>query len=308
MTFKKLLKEAAKVDPSTFKVGPKVKVQPRSTEKTKFAPAPTPSAKVAQNETLPSRPATHPPDKAGLKQALPPRPALSKTISPRPQKSVVKGALPSPTKGLSSRPPSKNLPTKGKQSSTPQPILKSGGTDTKSRLRDTFDPDQLIPLAQGPKRDLRTIEEIQNDLWRKKGKNYPSVTATANHPSGRRTEEKTQKRRHESITSENPSKRSLRESSSSEDSFIASDDERPEEFDYRAEIRALFKRKGVPRVELSDDDDDMEASGFEMAQEEARAAKLARMEDEEETRREEERAREKRRRKMEAERKKAKGK
>jgi hypothetical protein len=48
----------------------------------------------------------------------------------------------------------------------------------------------------------------------------------------------------------------------------------------------------------------MEATGFEMAREEARAAKLAKMEDEEEERRLEERAKEKRRRKLESERKK----
>jgi protein SPT2 len=68
----------------------------------------------------------------------------------------------------------------------------------------------------------------------------------------------------------------------------------------------MFKRKGPERVDLSDEDSDMEASGFEMAREEARAAKLARLEDEEEIRREEERIKEKKRRKIEVERKKIK--
>jgi hypothetical protein len=68
----------------------------------------------------------------------------------------------------------------------------------------------------------------------------------------------------------------------------------------------MFKRKGPEPVDISDDDSDMEASGFEMAREEARAAKLARLEDEEEIRREEDRIKDKKRRKIEAERKKVK--
>ena len=100
--------------------------------------------------------------------------------------------------------------------------------------------------------------------------------------------------------------------STSEDSFIASSEEEleePQNFDYRAEIRALFGQKGNnARVVDSDDESDMEASGFEMAREEARAARLARLEDEEEERRLEERAKEKKRRKLEAEQKKKVGK
>ena len=97
--------------------------------------------------------------------------------------------------------------------------------------------------------------------------------------------------------------------SSSEDSFIASSVEeeisKPDRYDYRAEIRAMFGRKSSgTRAVDSEDDSDMEATGFEMAREEARAAKLARMEDEAEERRLEERAREKKRRKLEAERRK----
>ena len=36
------------------------------------------------------------------------------------------------------------------------------------RSRYFFVLNDLIPLAQVPRRDLRTIEEIQNDLWREK--------------------------------------------------------------------------------------------------------------------------------------------
>jgi hypothetical protein len=266
------------VDPSTFKVGPKVKLQSQLAEK------PRPSDKSRPSIALPVKLA---PERSS--QAI-----HSRQV---PQKSVVERALPttsrSTSRSISPSPRTKKLPNKPKSNLSAQSSRKPVGTDTKSRLVDAFIPNQLIPLAQGPKRDLRTIEEIQNDLWRKKGKNYPSVNGGTKHsrPMNTQGTVKSVKRR--------------RESSESEDSFVVSEEEeKTDEIDYRAEIRAMFKRKGNRRVDLSDDDSDMEASGFEMAKEEARAAKLARMEDEEEIRREEERVREKKRRKMEAEKKK----
>jgi protein SPT2 len=276
MTFKKLLKEAAKVDPSTFKVGPKVKVQAMSTEKSRLAEKP--------------RSSTNPPTKANVKPILPSRPP-PKAVPPRSQKSVVDKSLPSTRRPTSQNTSNPLVKHPSKTQSNP-PITKSGGTDTKSRLRDSFIPNQLTPLSQGPKRDLRTIEEIQNDLWRKKGKNYPSVTGKPKPPTPREPDTRPAKRRHES-------------DDESKDSFISEEEDKAAEFDYRAEIRALFARKGSQRVDVSDDDSDMEASGFEMAREEARAAKLARIEDEEEIRREEVRVREKKRRKMEVEKRKS---
>jgi protein SPT2 len=101
-----------------------------------------------------------------------------------------------------------------------------------------------------------------------------------------------------------PRKR-VRDSSPSSDSFLASENEDetvPEKFDYRAEIRAMFQRKGrSPRAIDSDTDSEMEATGMEMEKEEARAARLAKLEDEAEERRLEERAREKKRRRLEME-------
>ena len=292
MTFKKLLKEAAKIDVSTFKVGPKLKTVPKVPDK------PRPIEKTQ-------------PVKSEMKSI--PRPTMAKPASPRPLKSLVDRALSSSTSRSVSPLPTKSqvkkLPLKPiKSTIPPKPVAKSGGKDAKSRLRDSFIPNELIPLAQGPKRDLRTIEEIQNDLWRKKGKNYPSVTGKPKESLPHKPVSKPQP-----VTTKPPpavQKKRVRDESESlsEDSFIASSEEeeiaKPEKFDYRAEIRAMFGRKGSgPRAVDSEDDSDMEATGFEMAREEARAAKLARLEDEAEERRLEERAREKKRRKLEAERK-----
>ena len=311
MTFKKLLKEAAKVDTSTFKLGPKVKSQSRPpvAEKSRTVEKPRAPAKVS---------------------TLSPRPIGQKTTISRPEKpSIVERVVASSSTSRSATPQTK-APVKKSVSKPPVvPSLptravaskKTSGKDAKSRLRESFIPNELIPLAQGPRRDLRTIEEIQNDLWRKKGKNYPSVTGNPKEPS-RKPLVQTSKPMLDStqaksgststsanVTSNTPKKRPRDESEESdEDSFIASSDEepvaKPEKFDYRAEIRAMFGRKGSSKPIYSDDESDMEATGFEVEREEARAARLARMEDEEEQRREDERIREKKRRKLEAERKK----
>lgn len=225
---------------------------------------------------------------------------------------------PLPIKSSTKKPVSKATPLKSASPtiSSATPKASSSTKDAKSRLRDSFAPNDLIPLAQGPRRDLRTIEEIQNDLWRKKGKNYPSVTgqsrSTSTAPlrsSSSRSPAPAVLPQKKSVKMEQSRKRARDEDDESEDSFIVSEEGEEEvpELDYRAEIRALFKRKGPTRVnDYSDDDSDMEASGFEMAREEARAERLARMEDEEEIRREEERIQEKKRRKLEGEKKKAK--
>jgi protein SPT2 len=305
MTFKKLLKEAAKVDPSTFKVGPKVKVQPRLPEKGKLVEKP--KTPTLSSTSIPASMA---------KSHLPAKSSTTKPMSPiitgmKPQKSAIERALSSSSRSVSPHAPLKpSSSTKKPATSVPpksgmpnaKPSSSSSSKDAKSRLRESFVPNELIPLAQGPRRDLRTIEEIQNDLWRKKGKNYPSVaTQKLASPQIRSSVLSVQK---------SPQKQSMkkrrRESDESEDSFIVSEEAEKPEMDYRAEIRAMFKRKGPSRMEHSDEDSDMEATGFEMEREERRAALLAKKEDEEEERREEQRAQEKKRRKMELERKKMK--
>lgn len=273
MSFKKLLKEASKVDSSTFKVGPKVKLQARPAEKPRSAEKP--------------RESTTPPVKRTQKQPLPPQPVALKPGSSRPRKASVERSIPSTSRSISPRPNVKKLPTHPKSNSS-KLTVKSTGPDPKSHLRDSY-----VPFSQGPKRDLRTTKQIQTDLRREKGKDYPKEKSRV--PPTTQTPEPIKRKRR-------------RESSESQDSFVVSSDdaEKPEQFDYRAEIRAMFKRKGPEPVDISDDDSDMEASGFEMAREEARAAKLARLEDEEEIRREEDRIKDKKRRKIEAERKKVK--
>ena len=300
MTFKKLLKEAAKVDTSTFRLGPKVKAQ---------SSKPSEGRRPLENTQLP-------------KQGLPLQLSTTrKSGSPLPQKSIVervassisRSASPASPKTTSAMPSTSKMSSSKKSTSNhskpvpSKPTTKSiTGKDTKSRLRESFVPDELIALAQGPRRDLRTIEEIQNDLWRKKGKNYPSVNGKPISPT---------RPPRTSITTKLPlaakkeisySKKEMlhrkRDRSSSENSFVAPEDE---EFDYRTEIRSMFNRGRESRMYSDSDDSDMEATGFEVEREEARATRLARLEDEEEERREEERRREKKKRKMEVEKRRA---
>lgn len=303
MTFKKLLKEAAKVDPSTFKMGPKVKVQPRLP----VAEKPGSPAKVSTGSPRPigQKPTTSRSEKSSIVDRVVSS-STSRSVSPQ-KKAPIKKAITKPA-AISSL------------SSKAVAATKTGGRDAKSRLRESFIPNELIPLAQGPRRDLRTIEEIQNDLWRKKGKNYPSVTGNSKAPprkplaqSSKPVPSSTQSKSGPKPTSSKaipntPKKRVREEEESDEDSFIASSDEesvaKPDKFDYRSEIRAIFGRKGSGNPIYSDDESDMEATGFEVEKEEARAARLARMEDEEEQKREDARIREKKRRKLEADRKK----
>jgi hypothetical protein len=306
MTFKKLLKEAAKVDSSSFKMGPKVKVQPR--------PPVGEKPKVIERSRSPTKAATAPPRPMGQKP-LASRPEKSSIVERVVASSTSRSVSPqtkSPVKKVTVKPATMSSP-----SAKPAVLTKAGGKDAKSRLRESFVPNELIPLAQGPRRDLRTIEEIQNDLWRKKGKNYPSVTGKSKEPSrkpliqsSKSVQPPTRPKSGSISTKKTPDtpKKRAREEESDEDSFIASSDEelvaKPEKFDYRAEIRAMFGRKGSSKPIYSDDESDMEATGFEVEREEARAARLAKLEDEEEQRREDERVREKKRRKLETETKK----
>ena len=311
MTFKKLLKEASKVDPSTFKVGPKVKVQPRVPEKGKIGE----KLKTPVPPTLSSACISSSTGKSAIQPKSPaPRPMSPIIPGAKSQKSIVERALSSSSRSVSPLIPPKSSSTTKKHLSsasskaTPSTSAVAGKSfsskDTKSRLRDSFVPNELIPLAQGPRRDLRTIEEIQNDLWRKKGKDYPSITGQPRSIASQSRSPATSVQKVQPQKSAPPPKR-RKEDEESEDSFIVSEDEEEAspELDYRAEIRAMFKRKGPSRVEYSDEDSDMEATGFEMEREERRAAQLARMEDEMEEKREEERIREKKRRKMELDKK-----
>jgi len=256
MTFKKLLKEAAKVDPSTFKLGPKVKIQPRIPEKAKSNCPETKRSAIVK----PVSPIT---------SASPVKSVSPVKTAPRLQKSGVDGTLPASSITQSESPrkqPSTKFPPK-----TFSPPAAAGAVnlttvkkDAKSRGKESF-ASEPIP----PPRVLQRDEEVQNGLWRKKRKNYHSPAK--------------------------PLLRKRERDEDSEDSFISSEDEMGH--DYRSEIRAMFQRNGRSRAESDSDDSDMEATGAEMAREEAEAERLARIEDEEEIRLEEARIREKKRRK-----------
>ena len=310
MTFKKLLRQAAKIDTSSFKLGPKVKAQTKSALASPRPPVQPTSNPSDAKPFLPTKPASQKPSPPHLPSKSPLSASPTRSASPLGKKSVKKvpSALVKVTKPVT-------------VSST-----SSAAKDAKSRLRESFIPNQLIPLAQGPRRDIRTIEEAQTDLWRKKGKTYPAVTGIPKEasrvPASARaqvlsTKEVTQATKGTSAAvkkvpvAASTIKKRIREdeSESDRDSFIAYSDEdedilprsKSDDVDYRAEIRALFSRnRPSSRVVDSDDDSDMEATGFEMEREEARAARLARMEDQAEEKRLEEHAREKKKRKMDA--------
>src|SRR5579862_9680632 len=248
MTFKKLLKEAAKVDPSTFKVGPKVKVQPRVPEKGRPVEKPKVPAPPISTTTSVASPSL----KIASGKSPAPKPMSPVIPGGRPAKSVVERALSSASSWSVSplggpRPSSMTKKTKPSLSksiaSAHSTMAKSSSlsTNAKSRLRDSFIPNELIPLAQGPRRDLRTIEEIQNDLWRKKGKNYPSVTGQSNSAAPRVRSPVLSPHKHLSPLKsdrETKKKRPREDDEQSEDSFIVSEneDEDVPEIDYRAEI------------------------------------------------------------------------
>ena len=312
MTFKKLLKQAAKIDTSSFKLGPKVKVQTKPPMAVPRPPVQPTSNPSHPKPSFPTKPASQRPSSPYLPSKSPLSASPSRSVSPPGKKSVKK--VSSPLVNFT-KPAPLSLPS-------------SSAKDAKSRLRESFVPNQLIPLAQGPRRDLRTIEEAQTDLWRKKGKTYPAAVTgipreASRIPPSVRTpvlpkKEVTPTTKGTSATVAKPpvqapkTKKRIREddSESDRDSFIAYSDEEDEDvaprsksdnFDYRAEIRALFSRnRPSSQVIDSDNDSDMEATGFEMEREEARAARLAKMEDQAEEKRLEEHAREKKKRKKEA--------
>jgi protein SPT2 len=293
-TFKKLLKQAAKVDSSSFRLAPKLKMPAKVPVAPRPPVQPAPSNPNLPRTSLPAKP-----------------PSSAPHISSKPR------ALASPRRSLS---PVKNVNrsssplVKAPKPAIPATSSSNGGKDAKSRLRESFKPNQLIPLATGPRRDVRTIEEAQADLWKKKGKTFPSapkegsrVPASARAPvlpkkeptpMGKVSGVPTKK----PAVQTKPKKRAREEEDDSDrDSFIAYSDEedrKSDTIDFRAEIRAMFSRNRTSRVVDEEDDSDMEATGFEMEREEARAARLARMEDEAEERRLEEHAREKKKRKL----------
>jgi hypothetical protein len=303
------LKQAAKIDTSSFKLGPKLlKAQTKPS-----VTSPRPPVQPASNSSLPE------------KMVLPTKPTTKKRSSPTPylpSKSALDRSRSSASTSRSASPlgakPSQKVSSPSINSA---PVLSpsSSGKDAKSRIRESFMQNPLIPLGQGPRRDLRTIEEAQTDLWKKKGKTFPVVTGTPKETSRvpasvrqpvlpKKEAVPTPKvsdvgvKKAAVAPPAKPKKRSRDEDSESDrDSFIAySDEEEEESSRHRAEIRAMFSRNQRSRIVDSDDDSDMEATGLEMEREEARAIRLAKLEDQLEEKRLEEHAKEKKKRKVEA--------
>lgn len=166
---------------------------------------------------------------------------------------------------------------------------------TKSKMITEFHPNDLIALHTGPKRDSRTIEEIQNDLWRRKGKNYPFLknTPETNNTSLNKISSKNQVSK--DLTSQDPSsdivykkaKTNIQDKNETLNSSISS------------EIWKIFgKRKEDYVLKDYNSDSDMEATGAELQREEEFSAKIGKFEDKEEERKEAERRIKKKKRKL----------
>ncbi|KAL1917776.1 uncharacterized protein VTP21DRAFT_3610 [Calcarisporiella thermophila] len=170
-----------------------------------------------------------------------------------------------------------------------------------------------VPL-QTKKRDLRSVEEIQMDLWRRRGKNISPDTSSAPRdrngmarpPSApkSKTPPTSASYRSRYSASPNPTKSNLESARSSMrrprsyeeeeeedddlDDFI--DDEEEEDYhgDYRGRsqvssvISQIFRRRQPQYDDYGDSDDDMEASAADVYMEERRSAKIAKLEDERE--------------------------
>ncbi|ORY81940.1 SPT2 chromatin protein-domain-containing protein [Protomyces lactucae-debilis] len=185
-----------------------------------------------------------------------------------------------------------------------QPLTRMTGKKAGSKVsKSTKTPTQSLPplqaLQKNGKRDLRTIEEIQNDLWRKQGKNLPYLKekkALSSAPAGRermiaaprkKMLPTMQARQQASSIARRPAYEDEDEDEDA-DSFIASEEEEEEAYSQRqrskqdlsSEIWGLFgKRKADYLSRDVDSDEDMEAHASDIEREERRAAKAAREED-----------------------------
>ncbi|KTW29325.1 hypothetical protein T552_01280 [Pneumocystis carinii B80] len=159
---------------------------------------------------------------------------------------------------------------------------------TKSKIITEFHPNDLILLHTGPKRDCRTIEEIQNSIWRRKKKNFPFLYKNeqeTNSSSG--------------IPSKNgESGNILSQNSSSAKQDINYKKAKPDssqsnkklDYNISSEIWKIFgKRKEDYMSNNYDSDSDMETSATQLQKEEEFSSKIGKIEDNEEKRKEIER-------------------
>ncbi|EPX71998.1 non-specific DNA binding protein Spt2 [Schizosaccharomyces octosporus yFS286] len=180
-------------------------------------------------------------------------------------------------------------------------------------------PGELVQLQAGPKRDKRSIAEVQDEIMKKRMgtpsniKRLPKTQSTGgisnalskpksstalSNPKIANSAERSKKRSDAPLprVSQPKSKNAPR------DDFLVSDEEEDDGIqDVSSEIWKIFgKRKQdyVSRDALYSDDDDMEATGQDVWREEQAAARAARREDELEEQREREREMAKRRKKI----------
>lgn len=234
------------------------------------------------------------------KDASPHSDRPEKTVTPPIKRSIVSPAKRSTPQSIStarSSPPkpsssrldsaSRASPSVSRNTSAVSKVLPAGGQD-------------LQPL-QKTKRDLRTIEEIQNDLHRRMGKDYaylksesnsvasPSKPLSAARTSTAATAARVDKS--QSIVSRKPDQRNEHSRHSPARDVRARDSpniaKRREEVDHGLgesiwDILNPGKKRAQYLARDIDSDEDMEANAEDIRREEQRAARAARLEDERE--------------------------
>ncbi|KAG5437207.1 hypothetical protein PCK2_001013 [Pneumocystis canis] len=149
----------------------------------------------------------------------------------------------------------------------------------------------MIALNQGPKRDFRTIEEIQNDLWRRKKKNYSFLykntvnkddAPSNNISSKKQTLESFPSDNYSSVSKQNPPYKKAKTELLNENNVLNND--------LSSEIWKIFGRKKEDYI-LNDYDScsDMEVTAAELEKEEEFSMRIGSIEDKEEENREIER-------------------
>ncbi|KAG5439805.1 hypothetical protein PCANB_000087 [Pneumocystis canis] len=161
----------------------------------------------------------------------------------------------------------------------------------KSKIISGFHPNDMVALSQGPKRDFRTIEEIQNDLWRRKGKNYSFL------------HKNTEKKDDISLNNISSKNQTLKDLPSKNHSFVSKQNipykktktdllnkNNILDNDVSSEIWKIFGRKKEDYILNDyDSDSDMEVTAAELEKEEEFSMKIGAIEDKEEEHREIER-------------------
>ncbi|KTW26831.1 uncharacterized protein T551_03293 [Pneumocystis jirovecii RU7] len=157
----------------------------------------------------------------------------------------------------------------------------------KSKIISGFHPNDMVALRQGPKRDFRTIEEIQNDLWRKKGKNYPFLHKNASKTNNTSSNIPSNNILLKNQESKNLSLRNCPFNTESKQNISCKraktnllDKSETLDYDVSSEIWKIFGRKKEDYILKDyDSDSDMEVTGAELQKEEEFSARIGKIED-----------------------------